>query len=777
MTTIHSTQRHLRVLSASTGVCYNISLHPQEFTISNIRRHLAAAVPVSDQILLLGPPYKVPKDSTLRSEEVLESLRLGDEEDAQNKWREKQSSGARRLFLFSKQSLSDQAPDPPACVLEPSGPPTLPTQPGPSPLHINPASSPLHQALEVYERRFMLHLDQGRVLADAADLRFSACRSCVAEQTVMARALRAAVSNLGVHLNGTLRVRSELSTDFTQKTQAHSAILTKFETLLVNLGQIPLHPSLVSLARASGHVMESLVDTVPVDRERAWAGQCQTSHQRLMTMFHDLEVRFTQLGTTQSREQEARQDLLSEEQIQKLWEEVEHYGREIRDRQSKRLDSLTRDHGEVVKVVMNAIAGDGAQAAFATLEELSKSSADIVPSMQTDDESLRALMNKVAESKTAAMKRMKIRLREVSVAQSAIQGVNADVTVLRNALQQQSDNMVHLEHVAELPESYRDFLSELRRRRAYGGAVTASSTAMMERLASMRVDEVKAREKFLRGAGRHLMPPFFEVFAPTLATPPPLFTPQLPAMLELDTLPDLGPAEIVGGHSDAVMEGGVSSASSLTAASPPPAPSVQETETQDQLIVSADEGDGLIVEPSAAASRTDAENKTLAYENAVLRQALERLGGKSPRSYVDDARDASVMQKQADDEISKLRKELEEAKLNAKTAKEEAQKVVTTKKQDDRISHSSFGVGDVGLFMPTGRGSPGGKRTYLAFHTNCPHRYLSTDNIQGTPDFVLGRIVYQEDLVAGEVGTDANPYGLHVGTRFWVLTVEVLNQP
>ena len=71
----------------------------------------------------------------------------------------------------------------------------------------------------------------------------------------------------------------------------------------------------------------------------------------------------------------------------------------------------------------------------------------------------------------------------------------------------------------------------------------------------------------------------------------------------------------------------------------------------------------------------------------------------------------------------------------------------------------------------------GGKRTYLAFHTNCPHRYLSTDGIEGNPDYVLGRIVYQEELIAGEAGTDSNPYGLHPGTKFWILTVEVLKVP
>merc|ERR1712238_326108 len=93
----------------------------------------------------------------------------------------------------------------------------------------------------------------------------------------------------------------------------------------------------------------------------------------------------------------------------------------------------------------------------------------------------------------------------------------------------------------------------------------------------------------------------------------------------------------------------------------------------------------------------------------------------------------------------------------------------------DKISHSNFVVGDVGLFMPTGRKSKEGQRTYLALHSNCPHRYLSTDGIIGCPDYVLGRIIYQEELVAsGSSGTVKNPHGLHKGTRFWVLNVEVI---
>lgn len=859
-------QKELSVLTALSLYRPGFSIYPRTHRVANIRNHLAAAVPTSDQILLLGPPYKVPKDNTLQSVEILTSLRLGDKEDeesmngsrggggggsssnthtvspapsqsqsqntkdkSEHQHQQQQSyqsqrilsiaerSGARRLFLFSKQALSENAPDPPPCSLGPMDVMLPLVPPGSSPLNMAQsaiASQPLHQALSAYERQFMLYLSQGRVLADAADLRLQACRQCVQEQAVMARALRAAVSNLSDHFNGAARTRSEFTSMFQTKTSAHALLLQRFEATLSSLASIPLHPALVSIARGAGRIMESLLDTVPVERERAWAQQCQTSHDRLMTLFAELDSAFSDLGTPSSREAETRQDLLAEDRIQQLFEEVQGSVQGIRDRQAHRVEQLTTDHSRVLKIIMDAISAeveegreDEVQKAFTPLKQLSNGATDIVPNMEQDDRQMKLLTRKVADAKTEAMKRMKVRLREVSLAQSSIQRVLSSVGVLKAALTQQSDNMVHLEHVAELATSYRDFLSELRRRRAYGQAVMANSTAMMERLAIMRGDEVKAREKFLRGPGRHLMPPFFEIFVPTLATPPPLFTPHMPALAEMDTLPDIGRGDV----EDALMVhgattdlgGGVSSASSLTAESH----QVQQSEgagtttmtttedpvrstnfahdqhqrPQEQLIVSADENSGnddVIMDPSAGAD--DAERKTLAYENAILRQSLERMGGKAPQAYIEEAR----AKEEASSEMAALRKELELVKEKARLAEEELVKL--SKKEDDegkqqqqqqqlsdKISHSSFEIGDVGLFMPTGRGS-GGKRTFLAFHTNCPHRYLSIDNIKGSPDFVLGRIVYQEELVAGEMGTAANPYGLHVGTKFWVLTVEVL---
>jgi hypothetical protein len=44
----------------------------------------------------------------------------------------------------------------------------------------------------------------------------------------------------------------------------------------------------------------------------------------------------------------------------------------------------------------------------------------------------------------------------------------------------------------------------------------------------------------------------------------------------------------------------------------------------------------------------------------------------------------------------------------------------------DRLGR--FSVGDVALFLPTSH--QGENRVYLAFHMNCPHRYLSNESLE-----------------------------------------------
>jgi len=689
----------------------------------------------------------------------------------------------------------------------------------------------------------MLHLNRGQTLASTSHLRLQSLQTCLAEQTVISLALRAAVSNLSDHRNGAARTSIDLDSEYGRKcgagTREYKMLQDgELDRVLDELGNVPLHARLVDLARGNGRRMETLVDTVMVERERNWWMRCREGHAGLEKLYKEVKASFGYLvnvGVVGTVDTEA------EEKIEALVDEVEGNARELRDKQVGRLERLAADHHRAVDVVLDAIgsgstseggqykAGEGGdsqsqndgekgQRAFIILEEMSKASKDILPQMEQDDAALLEIMEEIAMHKTDAMKRMKIRLRQVSVAQSAIQKVLSQVSVLREALDLWCGDVAHLEHVQELPTAYKDFMAEVRRRRAYGEAVAATAGAMIERLAYVRDEEVKMRERFLRGSGRHLMPPFFEVFVPTLVSAPPLFAPQFPAMVEMDTLPDFGSLEkieaddpgrasgggitvqslspdddVAGTTSDVSMENsspidgsGAGNDNVVTHTS-------DSVDEQQSLIVSADptstsgnDNDVIMggIDSSHDAADKSSAQKMLAYENSVLRQALERMGGKAPRVYVEEAREIDGQKRDEEDsasvnviqtQLDESRKELTQCKTNldrANAALHELQHHSSSPPQlCDKISHSNIKVGDVALFMPT---SAREKRDYLAFHSNCPRKYLNTDSIEGNPDYVLGRIVIQEKLVAGAKGTAANPYGLKPGTTFWVLTVEVI---
>lgn len=61
----------------------------------------------------------------------------------------------------------------------------------------------------------------------------------------------------------------------------------------------------------------------------------------------------------------------------------------------------------------------------------------------------------------------------------------------------------------------------------------------------------------------------------------------------------------------------------------------------------------------------------------------------------------------------------------------------------------------------------GGGPVFLAFHVNCPNRYLSEESINtarqdlgSSPAYILGRIILVEQHVATEVGTRVDYMGL-----------------
>lgn len=728
----------------------------------------------------------MPKDSTLRTNETISALRLGDEEDdyfgrtsdtindsndatpdpTNILLAPTEKTGSKRLFLFSKRALGEGAPDPPPCVLDPPpGPLPVPSEsdaaPPPPPSSADTDPTPLRMALDIYERQFLSNTSKGRAIAEGAARRLDACRKCMAERAVIALALRAAVSNLADHRSSASRERARFGEEYRREAAANVALLDTFDARVVwrrrdgadtsvgttghsgmivsssgtdgrneSLGSIMLHPSLVSAARSAGRVMESLLDAVPIEQEKAWAGKCRIAQEQLSANFQELDEAFANaLGTTASWNEITQGDLAAEESIKALFREVEDVGTRICNSQSERLAILTSNHAESVRIVSAAVNTEpndtqqgaaGANSVFSELEKMSQSTSSIIPSMEADDIILSDLSKRVADEKTNAMQRMKARLRQISIAQIGIAQANKSVTVLRSALSQQNSDIEHLECVVGLPKAYNDFLAEIRRRRAYCIAFRSNASTLLARLDAMRADEVKLRERFLKGSGRFLMPAFYNIFAPTLATSPPTFSPPLPDMAELETLPNVGDnigSASLGSENIDSRERAVSSTSTLTDC-PSSKESLMEvsknlssTPDNPSLIVSAVDASGndVIMQTECEEgtpthrNRDNAECATLMYENAILRQALEREGCKPHRTYIDSQPSAKIEQ-QSQDEVSKissmeselaaLKTELQQAKIEANELRK-AQTTVSSSTDAqqqlcDKISHTSF---------------------------------------------------------------------------------------
>ncbi len=93
-----------------------------------------------------------------------------------------------------------------------------------------------------------------------------------------------------------------------------------------------------------------------------------------------------------------------------------------------------------------------------------------------------------------------------------------------------------------------------------------------------------------------------------------------------------------------------------------------------------------------------------------------------------------------------------------------------------KISFKSFHIGDIALFFPANAG----KDIYIAFHSGCPHRYLSISTLQtfrqnklkNIDAYVLGKIIFMEKFVAN---INENPYNLSIGTEYHIIDVESVN--
>ncbi|RHY10124.1 hypothetical protein DYB25_005413 [Aphanomyces astaci] len=372
-------------------------------------------------------------------------------------------------------------------------------------------SSPLLRALFDYESQFQQQLLMAEAVESTAKARLAATEACLEQLDAQTRGIQAALSNLDAHHTYCLLAVLLIFIRHAHAQSDHSTLLEHFDTYVHRLGLIPLHPALASDTRLT------LLDCIPLDRERDWLVSCKQSQASLEAKMDGLAASFRVLSDAITEQSSAVVSVGPSS-----WRHtVDEFAAKVaaissmRDALRQNYDAVSKRVADSTQQTMDEAAATATTAsmnmsfmfgsthileACRGLDDLFRQQADVLPNMQNADDQLKTIMNSVADAKAEAYGVVCTNLKRVSELQCNIVAFETHLGMLKDALAYQKRQFAELKHV----EAYDACVVEIKRRRQYGRLFQARINEMGEAMVGMRDAEIAKREAFLREHGQHL---------------------------------------------------------------------------------------------------------------------------------------------------------------------------------------------------------------------------------------------------------------------------------
>jgi len=772
----------LKIESADSGSIINIRVDDEEISVMKLKLQIRVftSIEPEDQILLWGVSSYKKLDSNFNI--VFTML-----------------TGRERIFLFNRRVYSDDKFHPIDVVMTPYEIP-VPNLTNLETSRYNQKivdSSPLFKALPDYEENFLMNLKKGESYLEFHEQSLQSSRNALNEHYVQLDASSAAFSNLNEHFNS---IESDLSTTIEKcenQQLIHQLILDTFEDDLAELDKYKLHPSLVqafisnrSLSSSSSRLsINSLLDCIPIEKEKEWFKQCQNSHlkveeslsqlksifDRVMIAFKHFEnITITDINSTDDR---ALRDIIKgmEDSIRLQLDTMALF-REDNNFCKDKLSAIFSEDNPNADVKQEVVGLLG------TLEARRKAQETHLENMQVSCEQVMLNKKVMEQSKTSMNMKMVLMLRLLSRLQTDMHGLKKRLKLLQKYANGHNEYFNHLKSVKQLPRAYEQLLVEITRRKNYNSVFDNLVTVELNRIATLRSEETKNREIFMTEYGTTLTPIFFEMI-PSLQSKPSYYAPSL---TEAEWLPDIN-------HKDA----GIDIVSNEDKCKIFDAITLQDIDENDSL----------------KCGHLEYQNNLLMSKNAELTKKVEMLESNievqvkaDNTSFMDTSgsniksniymerllfRGYSIIENlltndlETDNNLNFAEEDelfppiianaiMKVRELKAQVDSEPVANMSVTE-SDMKISFRSFDIDDICLFIPANSTC----ERYLAFHKNNPNNYLSEESLSQImalssarkPDYILGRIIFIESNISS---IDSNPYDLEHGTVYHAITVERL---
>jgi hypothetical protein len=508
-----------RVCSALSGDSFTVRMDIENFKIAVFKSSLStfSGISPNDQILLIGPPYK-----------VLDTHFSPD-----------MCSNGQKIFMFDKRIMSEGGGEPQAVKLKPYA------VPEPSPIDVPmssglaESSSPMLRAVPDYEKQFLSHIRLGETYLLAVEQSSVSCKRCLEQIEVQRLSLEAAVSNLDDHYIATKNSFENKQEKIIIQQKAHKGLLDSFDDNFQQLGAITLHPSLQALLTNGSMLSDSggsdsgdkplslitLRDTIPVDKEFAWREKCKQSHQKVEENMAQLQIIFDKIALSMTKLGVQTECPYSLEQLSEFNASLEtnataqkHYMGDLRESYTlaaEEISSLLQcEEGEREGKITPL---------FTLLEASRKAQEQAIKPMEVCCAESMQIKDLFAETKTAITKNIYYTLRDISAVQTDIQfKLKKGMELMTRWRQGHNGYFQHLERIRSLPEAYATFLHEMIRRGKYTQDFEVLVKTSVDSISAFRSEETSQREKFMADMGSCLPPIFFDM-VPSLVEKPPFF--------------------------------------------------------------------------------------------------------------------------------------------------------------------------------------------------------------------------------------------------------------
>ena len=465
---------------AETGRSFHLAVEASNSSVSTLSTALepATGIPYAHQILLLD-------GMKLEEQRSLSEYGL--------------PAHGRPIFLFSRRSLSRNAPPPerqavPPLELEVPTELTPEQQPRPAALVV----PPLVGALVDYERHFCLHLLQARTISEVGGARLAASSQCLHELTVQGAAQHVAAANL----HSFAQQLADRYADFEQQCASlvpqQKALVASFEDDVAALRSIEVDEA---VCRLEGWSHATLLDACGEERLRAWLRECLQTTEHLVAKQAQFAHAYAELLVGISAADEPCHGAVSREEADAQLQAAAL----VRQQQDEIVARLASDVHEVRVLVdgqLEVPSREGALAACGALDlKNGIHAAELLPRLRELDAELRGAQDVMSAAKHEASVQLYTRLRVISQLQSSIAELRNRLQLYGTLLARVRMYCEQLHLMRRLPSTYLACLEEVIMRQRVQEATNAQIRHTAETVAAAREQEAQRRDEFMREHG------------------------------------------------------------------------------------------------------------------------------------------------------------------------------------------------------------------------------------------------------------------------------------